>query len=266
MTFARSGPGGAGGLATGLAVGGVAAMLARDLDLPTLVSYWGDRTPLVIAAAVALALLWATRLRPLIAGATVLLGAVWLVAAFTPLSPWLARDLPRRDREGPADAVFVLGSRLQDDGELTATAMSRLLHALELLGEGRAPRLVLSELPPPYAPYAPVARVLMARLGMKRDVLAVGPIGSTRDEAVAVARLFREQRWRRVLLVTSPLHTRRAAAAFEREGLEVVSSPATETRFDLERLDGPDQRLGAFGALLHEHVGIQVYRWRGWME
>jgi uncharacterized SAM-binding protein YcdF (DUF218 family) len=250
---------------TGLAVGAAAALLARDLDLPTLLSYWGSRAPLVPAAALLLALLWRTRLRPAIALATALLAAAWLAVAFTPLTAWMARELPRRDADAPADAVFLLASRVQDDSEPTCTAMSRLVHGLELLGEGRAPRLVVSELPPPFAPYAPAARTLMTRLGLTRELLAVGPVHSTREEALAVAKLFRERGWRRVLLVTSPTHTRRAAAAFEREGLDVVSSPALETQFDLEALSRPDDRLFAFGALLHERVGIAVYRWRGWI-
>ena len=253
-------------LAPGLAVGAAAALLARDLDLPTLVSYWGDRAPLVAGAAIVLALLWTTRLRALVAVLTATLGSAWLVVAFTPLTAWMATDLPRRDAETQADAVFVLASRVQDDGDLTSTALSRLVHALELLGQDKAPRLVLSELPPPYAACAPAARTLMAHLGLKHELLTVGPVRSTRDEALSVAKLFRERGWRRILLVTSPTHTRRAAGAFEREGLEVVSSPAPEARFDLERLSEPDDRLFAFGTLLHERVGIQFYRGRGWIQ
>jgi uncharacterized SAM-binding protein YcdF (DUF218 family) len=255
----------AGRFGTGLAVGGVGALLARDLDLPTLVSYWGSRSPLVALAALLLALLWLTRLRPLVAAFTALLAVAWLAVAFSPLTEWMARGLPRQDSERAADAVFVLASRTQADGEPTCTAMSRLVHGLELLGEGRAPRLVVSELPQPYAAYAPTARALMARLGLGQEVLAVGPVRSTRDEAVAVARLFRERGWRRVLLVSSPTHTRRAAASFEREGLEVVASPAIETQFDLPGLSRPDDRLFAFGALLHERAGLAYYRWKGWL-
>jgi uncharacterized SAM-binding protein YcdF (DUF218 family) len=250
---------------TGLAVGGVAALLARDLDLPTLVSYWGSRSPFVPALALLLALVWMTRLRPLVAVAAALLALSWLAVVFTPLTAWMAEGLPRRDAERPADAVFVLASRTQDDGEPTCTAQSRLLHGLELLGAGRAPRLVVSELPPPYAAYAPLARSQMARLGLQGEVLAVGPVHNTREEALLVARLFRERGWKSVLLVSSPAHTRRAAATFARAGLDVVSSPAIETLFDLERLERPDDRLFAFGTLLHERAGLAFYRWRGWI-
>ena len=253
-------------LGNGLAVGATGALLARDLDLPTLVSYWGARAPLTVAAALLLALLWMTRLRPLVAAATVALALAWLGVAFTPLTHLAAAGLERHDLERPADAVYVLASRVQDDGELTSSAMSRLLHGLELLGQDQAQHLVLGELPPPYAAYAPAARRLMTSLGLKQELLTVGPVTNTREEAVQLARLFKQRGWKSVLLVTSPTHTRRAAATFEREGLVVISSPGMETRFDLETLTFPDERLLAFGTLLHERVGIEVYKRRGWIE
>jgi hypothetical protein len=38
-----------------------------------------------------------------------------------------------------------------------------------------------------------------------------------------------------------------------------------ETRYDLERLDRTGERLGVFGDLLHERVGLFVYARRGWI-
>jgi uncharacterized SAM-binding protein YcdF (DUF218 family) len=249
----------------GLALAGAAALLARDLDLPTLVSYWYDRTPLVAAATLLLFLLWLTRLRAVVVAGTAALALLWLVVAFTPLTRLLADGLVRRDPVRDADAVFVLATDLQDDGELTTPAMSRLLHGLELLADGRAPRLVLSELREPRPRYAVPARELIAHLKVPGELLTVGPVDNTHDEALAVARLFRERKLRRVLLVTSPTHSRRAAAAFEHERLEVISSPSVETRFDLERLTKPDDRMFAFGSIVHERLGLLVYRWRGWI-
>ena len=135
----------------GLAVGGASGLLADSLGLHSAVSYWGPRAPVVAALALLFALLWSTRLRPVLAAGAAGLGALWLAVAFTPLTPWLARGLVRRDALRPADAVVVLASSLQKDGDLTPTSMSRLVHALELLGQGQAPRLVLTEIGPPVA-------------------------------------------------------------------------------------------------------------------
>lgn len=251
--------------ATGLAVGIAAGLLARDVDLPTVVSYWKERSPLIVVAALLGALLWNTRLRWVAGAAVLALAGLWSLAAFTPLSAWLTDGLVRRDAIRPADAVFVLASRLQQDGEPSTTAMSRLVHGLELLAEGHAPRLILSELPPPSRSYATFARGVMGRFGLGQEVLAVGPVRNTRDEAVALGQLCRARGWRRLLVVTSPSHSKRASAAIEREGLEVISSPAIETGFDLESLDRPDDRLMAFGRAVHERVGIWVYERRGWL-
>jgi uncharacterized SAM-binding protein YcdF (DUF218 family) len=89
---------------------------------------------------------------------------------------------------------------------------------------------------------------------------------TTHDEAVALARLCRERGWRRVLAVTSPTHTRRAASTLEKAGLEVISVPSIETDFDLERLVWPKDRRRAFPKIAHERIGLLVYRHRGWIE
>jgi len=86
-----------------------------------------------------------------------------------------------------------------------------------------------------------------------------------RTEAVAVARLLRERGWKRVLAVTSPLHSRRAAASLEAQGIEVASCPSMEPRFDVNALRPGGDRLEAFGHALHERLGLFVYRRRGWI-
>jgi uncharacterized SAM-binding protein YcdF (DUF218 family) len=238
--------------------GALAGFLARDLGLVGIASAW-------LPAALVGAAFAGTRLRPWLSATLVGLLALWLAAAFTPLAAWLAGGLVRRDAPGKADAVVVLASRLQSDGEPTATAQSRLLHALGLLGEGWAQRLVVTELPAPSPSHAALARAFMAPLHLEAEVVGVGPVHRTRDEAIAVASLCRARGWRRVLVVTSPLHSRRGAASLEHEGLAVLSSPATETLYDLERLDRPTERLIAFGAALHERAGLWYYAQRGWI-
>ncbi len=258
-----TGAGGRAGRAgVGLAVGALLALMAVDLDLASVVSFWADRSVFVPIVAFAGALLWLTPVRRLLAAATGALALLWLAVAFTPLVIWMADGLVRRDPPQSADAVFVFASRLQSDGEPTASAMSRLQKGVDLLAEGRAPRLIVSELPPPSRRYAPLARERLKGAG---EVLAVGPISNSYDEAVAVARLFRARGWTRVLAVSSPIHTRRAAACLEKQGLGVVAVPSIEIRYDLETFDRPADRRGAFGSIAHEWLGLFVYERRGWI-
>lgn len=254
---------------TGAAFGALAGLIIKDLDLTTVVSYWGQRSPLVGVAALLGSVIWLTSLRRLFAPLLALLALLWLVVAFTPLTHWMAKDLPRRDPLDKADAVFVLASGLQSDGEFSSSSMPRLLRGLELIGEGWAPRLILSELSLPKPRYRDAASKLIDSLGMNVEVLVVGPVRNTHDEAVAVAELARKHDFERILVVTSPAHTRRAAAALEAEGVRVTSVPAQQIDFDLEDLDDPleaDNHLRAFNRLLHEHVGLIYYRARGWIQ
>ena len=254
-----------GRVGTGLAVGALVGLLAEDLNLLSLMSYWDDRAPWVLVAAIAGAVFWNTRLRRLLGVCAAVLALLWTVVAFTLLCPWLAKDLIRRDSLQPADAVFALGSKVQMDGELGDEAVSRLLHGLELLQQGHAPQLVLSELPRPYPSHSEAARRLMDGLAMEQEILSVGETRNTRSEAVAVAALYREHGWERLLVVTAPLHSRRACASLEQEGVAVVCSPSVERSFPLERLEDPDGRLRSFGSIMHEKLGIWLYARRGWL-
>jgi uncharacterized SAM-binding protein YcdF (DUF218 family) len=254
--------------AVGLTVGGVVGLMANHLSLPGIVSYGGPRGPIVVASAVLGGLLWGTRLRPLLAVGAIGLAALWLAVGFTPLTAWMTEGLPRRDPVGDADAVFVSASNLQQDGDPTANALARLLRGLELVGEGRTSRIVLSELRPPKPSYVPLARKEMERLGLHAEIFTVGPVVNTHDEAVMVAALVRERGWKKILLATSPTHSRRAAATLEHEGVSVLSSPCLEVIFDLENLDRwetVDDRFYAFATAAHERVGLFLYRRRGWI-
>lgn len=250
----------------GLSLGALAGLVALDLELLALVSFWGDRSFLVPASAVVGALLGLTPLRRLVVWAAGLLLVLWLAVAYTPLTTRLAEGLVRRDEPQAADAVFVFGSGIQEDGDPSVDSMSRLLRGVELVAEGRSDHLVVSEIPPPQGRSEPIARAWLGRFARRGEVLAVGPVRNTRDEALAVARLFRERGWRKVLAVTSPTHSRRASASLEQQGLDVVSVPSVETQFDEDDLDKPAERRRAFGFLAHEQVGLIVYRRRGWIE
>jgi uncharacterized SAM-binding protein YcdF (DUF218 family) len=255
------------GLYTGAAFGFVLGLVAKELDFATLVSFWGDRALVVLSSAAIGALLGLAGLEKLTIAAAVAGASLWALVVLTPVSHWMSEGLAREDPRQKADAVFVLASGLQGDGDLSTVAMSRLLGGLELMGEGWAPRLILSELPAPGPRYRDAACKLMDSLGMSQEVLTVGPVLNTHDEAVAVGELVRELGYERLLVVTSPSHSRRASLALEAQGVQVISVPSTETLYDYENLATArgDERVRAFPALIHEHVGLLYYRYKGWI-
>ena len=250
----------------GLAVGGLAALVAEQLGLNGTVSFSRDIGPFVLLCALVSGILWRTPLRHVIASLTAALALLWLVVGFTPLAGWLGSDLTRRDPPAPADAVFVAASSIQQSGNLTWVSMSRLLHGLELVAGGDAPVLVLSDLDDPYPSYGSAAKRLMENFAIHGRIEFVGPNHTTRDEALSFARLYREREWKRAIVVTSPFHSRRACAAVEHEGVDVVCSPSVETRFDVTDLKRSDERRQAFESAIHERIGLWLYARRGWID
>ena len=240
-------------------------MLAADLGLNSVVSVWGDMGPIVVVCAVAGALLWTTPLRRLAGAGAAALALLWLLVCFTPFAAWLGRGLVRRDPPARADAIFVTASSIQDSGGLTSVAMTRLVHGFELLADGSAPVLVLSDLRPPHPSILRVAKDLLEHLGVRGAVEVLGPNGNTHDEAVRLADLARSRGWRRVIVVTSPYHTRRACAVVEHENLAVTCSPSAETGFDVEDPWYSEERRRAFTSAIHERIGWWLYWRRGWI-
>jgi uncharacterized SAM-binding protein YcdF (DUF218 family) len=246
----------------GLVLGTVTGRALADLGLQSVPLLRGEH--LLAASAILGALLGGTRLRLLLWVGAGLATAGLLLVGYTPLIVGPVRSLVRRDALRPVEAVVVLSSNIQKDGDLTDVAQIRLLRGYEVLEAGLARRLVIPRLAPPKRPYLPTVRRQMQSLGLDFPIDEVGPVANTHDEAVAVARLARKEGWETVILVSDPTHLSRAAATFERAGLRVLCSPCVERNYDLENLDIPAERLHAFRDWLWETVGMWVYRRRGW--
>lgn len=188
-----------------------------------------------------------------------------------------------------ADAVVVLGGGLRPAlpprrGVEVGEAGDRLLTAVRLLRQGKAPLLITSggrvhftagPAPPPEAEWA---RDLAIELGLapQRILLNAGS-RTTAEEARDIGALARQRQWNRVLLVTSASHMPRALATFgRRSGLEVVAVPTDFQLPERSRYGDPTpgslllslvpdaEALYLSTVMLKEHLGLLVYRLRGW--
>jgi uncharacterized SAM-binding protein YcdF (DUF218 family) len=175
---------------------------------------------------------------------------------------WLARPL-----EVPADLtarpfIVVLSGGIRSTGRLNATTVARVEWAVELYRRSLGERLVMSGGPrrPGRPPSAPAMKRLAADLGVPGEQILVEAASSrTAENARDVAALLRTTGRPEVLLVTSPLHMRRAKLCFERSGVAV--SPAPVPRVDGE----PPERSSILAQTLHEYTGLLYYRLRGWL-
>ncbi|MDQ3815176.1 MAG: YdcF family protein [Armatimonadota bacterium] len=249
----------------GLISAALSWFLADDLGLLELLPFLRHKSFVIFLMLALGALIGITRARILVHAGAVATLCFWLIVAYSPLAAHLAQPLKIEAAPVPADAIVVLGSSIQRDNDLSAAALARLVRGLELVQGKFAPRLVLTEIGPPHGVHKIAAATLMAHLKIRCPIETVGFTRNTHDEAVLVSGLARQRGWKKILLVTSSTHSRRALLTFRKTGLEVVSTPCREGDFDLENLRGPGDRIDAFEAAIREVVGLRVYRARGWI-
>lgn len=231
------------------------------------------------------ALVLARQKRGLLAAVCGLLALGVLVGASLPIASdalvaRLEREYPPADpAESPeAPAIVVLGGTLQPGlaprkGPELADSSDRLLHAARLFRAGKAPLVVASGGRFPWSrrerSEAAEMADLLAEWGVPREAILLEERSATTSEnASEMARLLGARGVRRVLLVTSSLHMRRAIASFRAQGLEPIPSPCDAlvagrgpaTALDwLPRPDALDRTHRAMKELL----ALAVYRVTG---
>ena len=242
------------GLLTGLGIGAALAVLAAFIGE---VRASAGLLLLLTAGCGLLGVYRPTR-RLLQVGAALLVAGL-LVCLVTPVLRGPLAALTLRDTPVKADAVVVLGGGVQcGTRALESSSLTRLVTGLKLWREGFAPVVTVSEqsglVGEANCPKMSVLEREYIRTLYPADgpeVLTLRNVTTTRDEAQRVSEYAKKRGWQRVLLVTSPSHSRRAAGLFASYGLNVVSVPAPEIRFD-ETLPRPADRLYALRVLLYE--------------
>ena len=218
------------------------------------------------------AILASTRAGSLLWLAAGVLTTMSFLVSYTPIAKapalsFVRADPPRTD--SPLDAVVVLSGGITDEGRLTGQALDRLLTGIAE-ARARGVRTIAMSVITPKAggirvSSEPDQRALVALAAPELDVRFVRDVHSTRDEALAFAAMARTHGWQRVMMITSPLHSRRACATFETAGLPVECRPARARDYSISRLERPSNRRKAFADVMYETAATALYASRGWI-
>lgn len=221
------------------------------------------------------------------AAATGFLTLLLWAGGSTPLPSWLLGQLerpfdPTQAAPTPrADAVIMLGGTHNFAPRSPfrlglVDAADRVVAAVELMRQGKATALVLGGGTYTQDGLTHASSDLLSewlqrwRLPVGK-IHSLGPCANTHDEAVQAAALAAEQRWKKLILVTSGSHLRRAVATFQKAGLDVT--PVGAEFPGLDSLDAElrwwviprAENLATLGAWVHEELGWWYYRYRGWL-
>lgn len=260
--------------ATGAAAGTLLWVGAILLGIPRLAGFEGHDFTVVSALLGALAAL--TPLRTALYVKTAVVALIVAVVAYTPVIERPVHALVRRDAllagNPRPDAVVVLAEGITADSLLWPQALDRLLSGAEYVKTGVAPRLVITRNVERYRgrgiPSTPDQQRIVALAGIDpASVQVVDSVHSTRDEAVRAWQLLAPQGIRRIVLVTSPMHSGRACRTFQRVGFSVTCWPSVsrDVPFTRGALHRSMDRLRAFQQWLYERVAFQYYHLKGWI-
>jgi uncharacterized SAM-binding protein YcdF (DUF218 family) len=194
------------------------------------------------------------------------------IVGSTPLTAALARWWIRQDAMPAAgvSAIVPLSGTVNNEGAISAEAVDHLITALELVNAGKAPVLltttVQQEFPTGIVTNTQDQARLIELFGRQVEWIRTPIVHTTRDEAVAAAHLLDPRGLRRIAVVASPMHTRRACATFEAVGFEVTCIVSrTSVPGGRNPPDAPRDRFNSFGDWVYEAVAMVEYRIRGWV-
>ncbi len=245
----------------------VCLLLITALILWWIKSKW---TPLIIAAAFVIILLssngWTSN---------------WLVQSLE----W--QNIPTGELPN-ADAIVVLGGGTRSqayprpDVDLT-DAGDRVWYGGTLYRAGKAPKIIVSGGRISWRgagkPESQDLTKLLVAMGVpETDIIPEGDSYNTRDNAVNVNKILKEQNFKSILLVTSAMHMPRSLAIFKNLGINAIAAP-TDYHISQLEIDEPNRQnesailslipdaenLDQTTNAIKEYIGIVVYKLRGWL-
>jgi uncharacterized SAM-binding protein YcdF (DUF218 family) len=239
----------------------------------------------LVLGALGLLFLALRRLR-LAAGFLLAAGSVLWLSSTPAVADLLAGSLERTAWPVPlsslprADAILVLGGCMKPalpprEFPEVADAADRVLHAARLYHAGKAPFVLVSAGRLPWqtrgAPEGESMAALLETLGVPRDAIVLEAGSATTYENCARSHEILAARGARdVLLVTSALHMRRALATCRSAGIEARPAPTDYWVVDAGATTAIDWAPSVDALLLshlalHEWLGYEAYRMRGWV-
>ncbi len=256
------------GTAIGAVAGALLGYFLIEFGLPDVLG--GLQSQYLLFAGVFLgAALGAFELHWFVIGIDALMCLAYLVIGDTPIMPRLAAGWVRADSvPASADAIVVLSASVNSNEMLNSQGVQRLLSGLELYKRGVAPRLFTTTVEARYGQLVVSStsdqRRLVELASATSGWTTLTGVMTTRDEAIqAAAKLPAGART--VIVVTTPMHTRRACATFETVGFRVVCVPSGEHEHVTWHPVHASDRLASFREYFYERLGMVKYRHKGWI-
>jgi uncharacterized SAM-binding protein YcdF (DUF218 family)/glycosyltransferase involved in cell wall biosynthesis len=213
---------------------------------------------------------WEDRLRRLYGAAkagpakiAVVLLVAYLVVFQTNAVWWLAEPLKISAPASAADAIVVFAGGVGESGRAGVGVEERVSKAVSLFRDGVAPRVIISSGFVFTLREAETMKTIAVANGVPADAIILEEHAANTFENVEfTSRILRKMGWRRIALVSSPYHMRRATLTWSAVApdIEVIPTPPENSLFYAH---GRGASLEQIQGLAQEYAGIVYYWWVG---
>ena len=196
-------------------------------------------------------------------GVALALALAYFFIFLTPLLWRVAEPLHVAAAPEPADAIVVLAGGVGESGQAGGGYQERVKTAVDLYQAGWAPRMVFVSGYVFAFREAEIMKNLALSLGVPESSIVLETKASNTHEGVAsVHGLVREQRWQRILLVSSPYHMRRALLVWAKQApdVHVVPTPVGQSQFYTH---GRGASFAQVRGILQEYLALSYYWYTG---
>ena len=215
---------------------------------------------------------WEDRLRRLytIARRGTAQGVLALVLAYvllfqTPLLWWVASPLQVAAPPQSADAIVVFAGGVGESGKAGGGFTERVMQAVALYHGGLATHLVFSSGYVFTSREAELMRAVAVDNGVPAGAIVLEESARNTYENVELTnRILKDHGWRRILLVSSPYHMRRATLTWRKVApeIEVVPAPVPESQFYAHTRGASLEQIRG---IMHEYAALASYWWKEWI-
>ncbi len=189
----------------------------------------------------------------------------WFLVLYTSL-PWMLAE-PLRLSAPPerADAIVVFAGGVGESGQAGGGYQERVKTAVDMYQDGFAPRMMFVSGYVFAFREAEIMRDLALSLGVPGSAIVLETMtANTYEHVVRVHAILKQRQWRRILLVSSPYHMRRALLVWAKQApdVKVVPAPVAQSQFYTH---GRGASLAQIQGILREYLAIAYYRAKGWL-
>ena len=204
-----------------------------------------------------------TRVRLAVAALAAAAMAILAVATLEPALRLVGRALVVEDALAPSDAIVIVAGGIPTREATAAGLYGRGLAPLVVLSNNFTPDRVreLIALGARHLDFQGEARLVVEKHGVPPTAIVAlsPPVKTTEAELKLVAETARARGWRRVILVTSPQHSRRVKLVWSREAAGKVEGLVALAKDDEFPGEGWWWKRRDAEAVLHEYLGLAAF-------